>query len=255
MEFANYPSLKDKVVFITGGTSGIGSDFVKSFAQQGARVAFVGRSEDQGRELCDSVKKDGSVEPLYIKCDVGNVAMLQDAIAQTGKELGDISVLVNNAANDKRHQVSDVTEQMWDDMMGVNLKHQFFTAQAVYPMMQRLGGGSILNIGSNCFLLSRIPQYPLYAIAKSAIIGLTRSLAREFGADKVRVNAILPGWVMTEKQINQWVTPEAEAEAMEDQCLKERLYEDDISRLALFLAADDSHMITKQTFIADAGRV
>lgn len=255
MEFAQYPSLKNKVVFVTGGTSGIGRDFVKSFAAQGARVAFVGRNEAQGQALCDEVQAAGCEAPLYIKCDVGNVAMLQEALAQTAQQLGDVSVLVNNAANDKRHTVGEVTEAMWDDLMAVNLKHQFFTAQTVYPMMQRLGGGSIINIGSNCFLLSRIPQYPLYAIAKSAIIGLTRSLAREFGADGIRVNAVLPGWVMTEKQINQWLTPDAEAETMEDQCLKERLYEGDISRLALFLAADDSRMITKQTFIADGGRV
>lgn len=255
MTYAVYPSLKGKVVFITGGTSGIGADFVKAFAGQGAKVAFVGRHAELGKDVCDVVEAETQNRPLFIQCDVSNVPALQQAIQQVGTELGDVNVLINNAANDKRHTVEEVTEAMWDDLMAVNLKHQFFTAQAAYPMMQRAGGGSILNIGSNCFLLSRIPGYPLYATAKAAIIGLTRSLAREFGPDKIRVNAILPGWVMTQKQIDQWVTPEAEAEAMADQALKERLYEGDISRLALFLAADDSRMITKQMFIADAGRV
>lgn len=255
MEFANYPSLNDKVVFLTGGTSGIGADMVRTFASQGARVAFVGRKDDLGNALCATIKEEGLAEPYFIKCDVSDVPALQAAISETGKQLGDISVLINNAANDKRHTAEEVTEVMWDELMRVNLRHQFFTAQAVYPMMKRLGGGSIINVGSNCFMLSRIPGYPLYAIAKSALIGLTRSLAREYGAQKIRVNALLPGWVMTEKQINEWLTPEAEAETMEDQCLKERLYEGDISRLALFLASDDSRMITKQTFIADGGRV
>lgn len=255
MQFAHYPSLKDKVVFVTGGTSGIGADFVKTFSQQGARVAFVGRQADLGQALCQEVKAMGHAEPFFVKCDVSNVEMLHDAIAQSAKQLGDISILINNAANDKRHRVDEVTEELWDDLMGVNLKHQFFTAQAIHPMMERLGGGSIINVGSNCFLLSHIPHYPLYATAKAAIIGLTRSLAREFGAAKIRVNALLPGWVMTEKQIEQWLTPEAEAQTMDEQCLKERLYEGDISRLALFLAADDSRMITKQVFIADGGRV
>lgn len=255
MTYAIYPTLKDKVVFVTGGTSGIGADFVKAFANQGAKVAFVGRHAELGREVCDFVESETQNKPLFIQCDVTDVPALQGAIETAGAELGDISVLINNAANDKRHSVEEVTEDMWDSLMGVNLKHQFFTAQAAYPMMKRAGGGSILNIGSNCFLLSRIPGYPLYATAKAAIIGLTRSLAREFGPDQIRVNAILPGWVMTQKQIDQWLTPEAEAEAMEDQCLKERLYEGDISRLALFLAADDSRMITKQMFIADGGRI
>ena len=255
MEYAVYPTIKNKVVFITGGTSGIGADFVKAFANQGAKVAFVGRHADLGIALCDFVEKETSNRPCFIQCDVTNIAALQQAIQDTAAMFGPVTVLINNAANDKRHTVPEVTETMWDDLMGVNLKHQFFTAQAVYPMMQAAGGGSILNIGSNCFLLSRMPGYPLYATAKAAIIGLTRSLAREFGVDKIRVNAILPGWVMTQKQIDQWLTPEAEAETMEDQCLKERLYEGDISRLALFLAADDSRMITKQMFIADAGRV
>lgn len=255
MRFAQYPSLRDKVVFITGGTSGIGADFVKSFAEQGARVAFVGRQQKLGEALCQEIKAKGFIEPFFTTCDVSDVGSLRQSIALAAQELGDISVLINNAANDKRHTVDEVTEELWDSLMGVNLKHQFFTAQAIHPMMERRGGGSIINVGSNCFLLSRIPQYPLYATAKAAIIGLTRSLAREFGVKKIRVNALLPGWVMTDKQIEQWVTPEAEAEAMEDQCLKERLYEGDMSRLALFLAADDSRMITKQVFIADAGRV
>lgn len=255
MTFANYPSLKDKVVYITGGTSGIGSDFVMQFALQGARVAFIGRTADLGEALVDAVVAAGHPQPLFLPCDASDVTALQATIQETQKQLGDIAVLVNNAANDQRHAVSEVTEDLWEQLMSINLKHQFFTAQAVQPMMQRLGGGSIINVSSNAFLTARIPHFVLYATAKSAIIGLTRSLAREFGGDHIRVNCIMPGWVMTDKQIRQWLTPEAEAELMEEQSLKAKLYPEDISRLALFLAADDSRMITKQLFIADAGRV
>jgi D-xylose 1-dehydrogenase len=255
MNTAVYPSLKDAVVFVTGGTSGIGEDIVAHFVAQGAHVAFVGRNQDKGKQVCDKLVAAGYTAPLYIPCDVSDMAALKAAIKAAQDALGDITVLVNNAANDQRHTTLELDEVEWDALMAVNLKHQFFAAQAVLPNMIKNGGGSIINLGSNCFLLADIPVYPCYAIAKSAIIGLTRSLAREFGDKNIRVNGIMPGWVMTEKQISTWLTPEAEAETMQQQCLKQRLYPEDISRFVLFLASDDSKMVTKQMFIVDGGRI
>lgn len=255
MTYANYPSLKNKTVFITGGTSGIGSEFVLQFAMQKAQVAFIGRHEKNGETLCQLVKEKTGHRPLFIAGDVSDVSIMQNAIHETARKLGDINVLINNAANDQRHETLAVSEAMWQEWMDINLKHQFFTAQAVLPMMIKRKSGSIINIGSNCFMLAEIPTYPVYATAKSAIIGLTRALAREFGKYTIRVNCILPGWVMTQKQIDQWLTPEAEKQTLQEQSLKEKLYPEDISRFALFLAADDSRMITKQSFIIDGGRI
>ncbi|MCH9644774.1 MAG: SDR family oxidoreductase [Gammaproteobacteria bacterium] len=250
-----YSSLKNKTVFITGGTSGIGEDIVLHFAEQGARVAFVGRNREKGQDVCDKVIALGFDAPLYVCCDVSDMKALQAAISQTAEHFDGIDVLVNNAANDQRHATLETDEAMWDQFMAVNLKHQFFAAKAVLPMMVKNGGGSIINMGSNCFMLADMPTYPCYAIAKSAIVGLTRSLAREFGDKNIRVNGIMPGWVMTEKQIEMWLTPEAEAETMREQCLKKRLYPEDVSRFVLFLASDDSKMVTKQMFVVDGGRI
>ena len=255
MSYAHYPSLKNKTVFITGGTSGIGADFVLQFAQQGANVAFVGRNKKNGEQVVSQIEKKCGVTPLYMACDITHVDEIHRAVNSTLHTFGSIDILINNAANDQRHKTEELTEPLWHELMGINLTHQFFTAQAVLPSMIHKKNGSIINISSNCYLLSEIPQYPAYATAKSAIIGMTRALAYEFGKYDIRVNCILPGWVMTEKQITLWLTPEAEEKTLQEQSLKHKLMPEDISRLALFLAADDSKMITKQVFIVDGGRV
>jgi len=253
--FAIYPSLENKVVFITGGTSGIGADFVLEFAKQGAKVAFIGRNQMHGEELCERVEEITDQRPLYIQGDLSKLDDIHQAIYTTVNHFKRIDVLINNAANDVRHHALEVTEEMWNDLMAINLKHQFFTAQAVLPFMMKNKSGSIINMSSNSVWLAELPSYPLYTTAKAAIIGLTRSLAREFGVYNIRVNCIEPGWIFTAKQIEKWVTPEGEAQAIREQSLKHRLYPEDVSRLALFLAADDSKMITKQIFVVDGGRI
>lgn len=255
MNFANYPSLKGKVVFITGGTSGIGADFVLHFAQQQAKVAFIGRNKENGTQVCKEVSKHAKHQPLFIAGDVSDTNTIKAAIKETEQKFGPIHVLINNAANDFRHRTLDVTNELWQELMDINLKHQFFTAQAILPMMIANQQGSIINLSSNCFMLAEIPSYPLYATAKSAIIGMTRALAREFGPHNIRVNCILPGWVMTTKQREHWVTEDALNKTLHEQSLKKELMPADVSRLALFLAADDSQLISKQSFIIDGGRL
>lgn len=252
--FASYPSLRDKVVFVTGGASGIGASLVEHFAAQGARVAFVDVAEEAGRALAARVAETGAAKPVAMDCDLRDIDALQAAIARVGRELGPVRVLVNNAGNDDRHAVADVTPAYWDERMAVNLRHQFFAAQAVWPQMKAAGGGSIVNMGSIVWRLG-MGGLPVYATAKAAVCGLTRSLARDFGPDAIRVNTVLPGWIMTERQIALWLTDAGEKALMEDQCLKEKIYPPDVARLVLFLAADDSRMITSQDFIIDGGRV
>ena len=190
--------------------------------------------------------------PAFIRCDLRDVEALQAAVAKIMAVDGDIAVLVNNAANDDRHRIEDVTAAYWDDRIAVNLRHQFFAAQAVIPGMRRRGGGSIINFGSMTWHASE-GGYPAYATCKAAVEGLTRSLARDLGPDRIRVNTIIPGWVMTERQMRLWLDAEGEAEIARRQCLKDKLQPDDVARMALFLAADDSRMCTAQNFIVDAG--
>jgi NAD(P)-dependent dehydrogenase (short-subunit alcohol dehydrogenase family) len=251
-QFAVYPSLKDRSVFVTGGGSGIGAAEVEHFAAQGSRVAFVDIDVRASEALVERIAARGHTQPLFIACDLRDIEALRAAIRQAGEAHGPITVLVNNAANDDRHAWDEVTPQYWDDRMALNLRHQFFAAQAVQPMMKAAGGGSIINFGSISWMLGQGDK-PAYTTAKSAIMGLTRSLAREFGIDDIRVNSIAPGWIMTERQLKLWLTPEGEAEMMQGQCLKRRLMPEEMARIVLFLAADDSSAMTNQTYVCDGG--
>ncbi len=251
-EFARYPSLQGRVVFISGGATGIGASLVEHFARQEAQVAFVDRQEDAGRALAAGLAAEGLPAPLFLPLDLRDIPALQRAVATVGEQLGPVSVLLNNAAHDERHRVEDVTVEFWEDRMQVNLRHQFFAAQAVLPMMRTAGRGSIINMGSVSWHVGQ-GGMPAYTTAKAGIEGLTRGLARDLGPDRIRVNCIIPGWIMTQRQIELWLTPEAEQELMQSQCLKEKVFPADVARLALWLAAEDSRMCTSQTWVVDAG--
>jgi NAD(P)-dependent dehydrogenase (short-subunit alcohol dehydrogenase family) len=246
---ARYPDLDGRTVFVSGGGSGIGAAFVSHFAQQGCRVGFVDIADAPSRALVGDL---GAQHVRYVRCDVRDVGALQAAIADVARDLGTIRVLVNNAARDDRHAVGDVTREYWDENMAVNLRHHFFAAQAVAPMMAQAGGGSIINLGSVAWLRGR-PNLAAYASAKAAIAGLTRVLAREFGAQNVRVNSIMPGAVDTERQRALWMTPADDKRFIEAQCLKFRVSPDDVARAALFLASEESRAITGQSIVVDAG--
>ncbi len=251
--FATYPSLNGRVVFITGGGSGIGAAHVAHFAAQGARVAFVDIAEEASTELVGEIAAAGHPAPYFLSCDLRDIAALRTAVKAAADLLGPITVLVNNAAHDERHNYADVTVEYWDERQAVNLRHQFFAIQAVAPMMRAAGGGSIINFGSVSWRNLQ-GGMPAYTTAKAAVEGLTRGMARDLGPDRIRVNCVIPGWVMTERQMNLWLTPAAEADLMRAQCLKEKLVPDDLARMVLWLAADDSRMCTGQMWIVDAGR-
>jgi NAD(P)-dependent dehydrogenase (short-subunit alcohol dehydrogenase family) len=237
---------------VSGGGSGIGAAIVEHFVQQGSRVAFVDIDEAASQALCHRLSKADRQSLLYIHCDVRDIDALRAAIARSQDSLGDISVLVNNAARDDRHRLEDVTVEYWDERLAVNLRHQFFAAQAVAKQMKRLGGGSIINFGSISWM-TRTGGMPAYTAAKAAIGGLTRGLARDLGPFNIRVNTVVPGWVMTDRQRALWLTPEGERQMDENQCLPGRLLPEDLARMVLFLAADDSRLCTAQNFIVDAG--
>ena len=252
MTFAFYPSLVGRVVFVTGGASGIGADIVRAFARNQARVAFVDLQREVGEALAAELSRDGEA-PLFMPCDVTDIPALQAAIAEAAKKLSPIGVLVNNAANDQRHTVADVSVEYWDQTQNVNLRHQFFAAQAVHPQMRALGAGSIINLSSIAWR-GGAPEMAAYATAKAGVVGLTRALARAFGPDNIRVNAIEPGAVMTERQRHLWYKSQESVDAMaQRQSIKTVLLGEEIARTALFLGADDSRMITKQSIIVDAG--
>jgi NAD(P)-dependent dehydrogenase (short-subunit alcohol dehydrogenase family) len=245
-EFASYPSLRGRSVFITGGATGIGASLVEHFAQQGARVAFVDLDGAAGAALA------GAVGALFLPGDLRDIGALRAAVATAGEQLGPVTVLVNNAAHDERHRIEDVTVAYWEDRMQVNLRHQFFAAQAALPMMRAAGGGSIINMGSVSWHVGQ-GGMPAYTTAKAAIEGLTRGLARDLGPERIRVNCIIPGWIMTARQVALWLTPAAERDLLAAQCLKEKLYPADVARMALWLAADDSRLCTSQTWVVDGG--
>jgi NAD(P)-dependent dehydrogenase (short-subunit alcohol dehydrogenase family) len=251
--FASYPSLKDRAVFVSGGGSGIGASIVEHFAEQGATVGFVDIDEAASKALVARLAAAGHAAPLFAKCDVRDVAAYQGAIADMAGRLGPFTVLVNNAARDDRHAIEEVTPAFWDERIAVNLRHQYFAIQSVVPGMKKAGGGSIVNFSSVSYH-AMTPKLSVYQAAKAAVIGMTRGLARDFGADRIRLNSITPGWIMTQRQIDLWLTPEAEAGLMQAQCLKEKLYPPDIARMVLWLAADDSRLVTAQNFIVDGGR-
>jgi NAD(P)-dependent dehydrogenase (short-subunit alcohol dehydrogenase family) len=251
---ATYPSLKDRVVFVTGGGSGIGASIVEHFCAQGARVAFADLDVKASSRLVDALDDKGLPPPQFLACDLRDVDALRASIAVVKEALGAIRVLVNNAAHDERHALDAVTPDYWDDRMAVNLRHQFFASQAVHHDMAAAGGGSIINLGSTTWIAGQGGMAG-YSSAKSAIVGLTRSLARDLGPANIRVNSILPGWIMTERQEKLWLTLENEAELIERQCLKRKLYPPDIARVVLFFAADDSAACTAQNYIVDGGWV
>jgi len=249
--FARYPSLEDRAVLITGGATGIGATLVEAFVAQGARVGFIDLAEEAGVALAEKLR-DARHAPAFVGADLTDIASLRNAILSLRGRIGPIAALLNNAANDKRHKIADTTPESWDAGMAVNLKHQFFAAQAVAPDMQAAGGGSIINFGSISWMLKQ-GGMPAYTTCKSAVQGLTRSLARDLGVHGIRVNTLVPGWVMTEKQIKLWVDDAARAEIEKGQCINKPLMAEDIARMALFLAADDSAMCTAQDFIVDGG--
>jgi NAD(P)-dependent dehydrogenase (short-subunit alcohol dehydrogenase family) len=246
--FASYPSLKGRVVFVTGGASGIGADVVRAFHGQGAKVAFVDIHEPDGTKLAA-----GLADALFLPCDLTRIDDLKAAIGAARTKLGPIAVLVNNAANDDRRAIAEIDEAYWDWSQDVNLKHHFFAAQAVLPQMKELGFGSIVNFSSIAWRFGA-DQMAAYVTAKSAVLGLTRVLARNFGPFNIRVNSIEPGAVMTEKQLKLWYPKREQVDAMvERQAIRRMLTGDEIARTVLFLASDDSRMITKQSLIVDAG--
>ena len=252
-EFATYPSLRGRVVFITGGASGIGASLVEHFARQHAQVAFVDLKADEGRDLAGRLAAESLPEPWFTPLDLRDIPALQAAVAEAGRRLGNITVLVNNAAHDERHKLEDVTVEYWHDRLAMNLHHQFFAAQAAVPMMRAAGAGSIITMGSVSWHIGQ-GGMPAYTTAKAGIEGLTRGLARDLGPDRIRANCIIPGWIMTQRQIELWLTPEGEQQLMISQCLQEKLYPPDIARMALWLAADDSRMCTAQTWVVDGGQ-
>jgi NAD(P)-dependent dehydrogenase (short-subunit alcohol dehydrogenase family) len=251
-EYATYPSLRGRVAFVSGGATGLGAEFVSQLAAQGTRVGFVDVQDEPARALAQAVAGRGDPEPLYRHCDVRDIPALRAAIEATGERLGPVTVLVNNAANDERHAVERLSVEEWDDRLQVNLRHHFFATQAVVPMMRAAGGGSVVNLGSISAHID-LMDLPAYITAKAGIEGLTRTLARELGPDNIRVNCVLPGWVMTERQLAHWVTPEAEASIVRNQCLPHKLYPEDVARLVLWLAAADSRSCTAQRWIVDGG--
>ena len=249
MAYATYPSLKDRVAFITGGASGIGATFVQAFHDQGAKVAFVDLDEAAGQAL--AARLGGPA--WFRRCDVTDTAALQAAIHDAATTLGPVTVLINNVANDTRQVAAEVTPEVWRKGLAVNLDPAFVAATAVYPMMKAAGGGSIVNVSSINALLGP-GELPTYSAAKGAINSLSKSLARAWGVDRIRVNALSPGWVITPRQLELWLTPEAEAEWEKLTALKDRIMPEDIASAALFLASDDSRMMTGQNLVVDAGR-
>lgn len=251
---ATFPSLQDRSIFITGGGSGIGASLVEHFCQQGAKVCFADIADGPALALVARLKETGKTVPHYVNCDLRDIESLRRAVAEACERHGPVSVLINNAGNDDRHKTEDVSVAYWDDRMQVNLRHQFFATQAVRPHMRDAGGGSIINLGSITWLVGDA-DCPAYVTAKAAVGGLTRALARELGPEKIRVNCVLPGWVMTDRQVKLWLNEAGEHQIDERQCLKDRLYPPDIARMVLFLAADDSRMCTSQNYIVDGGWV
>jgi NAD(P)-dependent dehydrogenase (short-subunit alcohol dehydrogenase family) len=251
--FAQYPSLRDAAVVVTGGATGIGAAMVEHFASQEARVAFLDLDEQSATALVQNLRTSAHA-PRFFKCDLTRIDDLRSVIRQIEQEFGAIRALVNNAANDDRHKTAEVTPEYWDQRMNVNLRHHFFTIQAVTPGMTRAGGGSIINMSSISWMIPTT-GLPAYITAKAGIVGLTRTLSRELGAANIRVNSISPGAIMTERQRRLWMTPEYLAEIMRNQALKRELMPDDVARLVLFLASEDSSGITGQNFVIDGGWV
>lgn len=249
-DFAIYPSLKDKTVLISGGASGIGEEMVRAFAAQGARTGFV----DFNREAGDKLAAETEGEVAFEFCDLRDIGQLRTAFSRLADRLGPVTVLVNNAARDDRHDWTEVTPEYWDERMATNIRHMFFAIQAVAPGMIAAGGGSIINMGSNSWWEAG-GGMPAYTTAKSAVHGLTRTMARDLGDHRIRVNSIVPGWIMTERQKDLWVTPEAIEKHRQRQCLPDLIEPVYLARMALFLASDDSAMCSANNYMVEAGSI
>ena len=246
---AVYPSLNNKVVVVTGGGSGIGESVTRSFIKQGAKVAFLDFNEK------DSIKliKDLNTDNLHFEfCDLRDIEQLKNSIKKISSKFGPIQILVNNAARDDRHSLQSVTSEYFDERIATNLKHQLFASQAVVSDMEKNGGGAIINMGSTSWMIGQ-GGMPCYTTAKSAIQGLTRGLARDLGPKNIRVNCVVPGWIMTKRQVEMWLTPESEKELMDRQCIKRKLLPEDIARFVLFMASDEASACSNQSFVVDGG--
>jgi NAD(P)-dependent dehydrogenase (short-subunit alcohol dehydrogenase family) len=252
--FATYPSLRERVVVITGGASGIGEAMVEAFAAQGARVVFLDIQDAMAETLVRKIEADGLPVPTYLHCDLTDIAALENTMNLVLQRFETVDVLVNNAGNDSRHKIEDVTSDLWDRTMAVNLKHQFFMAKAVIPAMKKAGNGSIINLSSIAWMIPST-NVPVYITAKAAIVGMTRTLAHELGADNIRVNSVLPGGIQTDRQKQLWFTEAYKAEILASQALQRMLMPEEVARLVLFLAADDSSAITNQAYVIDGGWV
>jgi D-xylose 1-dehydrogenase len=250
-EFATYPSLVDRTVLVTGGATGIGASLVEHFAAQGAKVGFIDIDSQAGHVLAAALAGSRNA-PFFVEGDLTSTPALVAAVESVRRRFGPIGVLMNNAANDRRHSIAETTPESWDAGIAVNVKHQFFAAQAVIPDMQQANAGSIVNFGSVSWML-KMGNMPVYTTAKAAVQGLTRSLARDLGPHGIRVNTMVPGWVMTEKQVRLWLDDEGRAAIARGQCINGSVLPEHIARMALFLASDDSSMCTAQDFVVDGG--
>lgn len=252
--FATYPSLRERVVVVTGGASGIGEAMVAAFAAQGAGVVFLDIQDEAAEQLIRRLKSAGALMPVYYRCDLTDISALDAVMAEVTEKFTTIDVLVNNAGNDTRHSIEDVTSDYWDRSIAVNLKQQFFMAKAVIPAMKRAGRGSIINMSSISWVIPST-NVPVYVAAKAGIVGMTRTLAHELGEDNIRVNCVMPGAIQTERQKRLWLTDAYKAEILSRQALKRLLEPEEVARLVLFLAADDSAGITNQSHVIDGGWV
>ena len=253
MSFAIYPSLKDTVVFLTGGAAGIGEETVRAFAGQGSKVGFVDIDEARGAALAAELTSAGA-NVRFVPCDLRDIDSLRGAFAALAEALGPATVLVNNAARDDRHDWREVTPEYYDERMATNLRHMFFAVQAVAPGMIAAGKGSVVNLGSNSWW-EAAGGFPVYATAKAAVHGLTRTLARDLGKHRIRINAVVPGWIMTPRQKEMWATPEALERHRARQCLPDLIEPVYVARMVLFLASDDAAMCTANNFMVEAGSI
>jgi D-xylose 1-dehydrogenase len=249
--FASHPSLRDRAVVVTGGASGIGEHIVEHFVRQGSRVAFLDVQDEAAASLIGRLREP-AVPLIYKRCDVTDCAALAVAIDEIASRFGTIDVLVNNAGNDTRHSIEEATPEYWDKCIAVNLKQQFFTCQAVIPVMKSAGRGSIVNLSSISWLIPGT-GLPVYIASKAGVVGMTRTLAHELGPHNIRVNAVLPGAILTERQRRLWFSEEYVAKVLQNQALKRMITPEEVARLVLFLAADDSSAITNQSYIVDGG--
>ena len=247
-----YYDLENKRVFVTGGGSGIGASIVEHFCEQKAEVYFIDINEDESNKLISECKNKNFSVPNFINCDLLNIKELQSTISKIISEKGPIEILINNAANDERHKIEDVTEEFWNDRMNINLRHYFFTVQSVRGAMIKNNGGVIVNIGSASWMIGQ-GGMAAYTAAKSGVVGLTRSFARDLGEYNIRVNSVVPGWTITQRQLEKWLTPESEAEMMKKQCIKKRLMPSDIAKAVLFFSSNPSSGCTNQSYVVDNG--